>query len=95
MQITLPSEIEHALVIHARNFGITPEIVALEVLKERFSPVSTEYTEENHETLADYLSGYIWVISSSSHVPGGAQMSKNCGKKFAKGLLKKRQKGLL
>ena len=37
-------------------------------------------------TLADLLEGYIGVIRSSEHIPGGANMSVDTGKQFAEGL---------
>jgi hypothetical protein len=45
-------------------------------------------SSDRDETLADHLTDHIGVLSSSEYVSGGAQMSKNCSKKFAAGLLK-------
>jgi hypothetical protein len=68
-------------------------------LRERFPPSgSPDGDEENGETrrsLADLLKGYVGVLHSSEHVPGGAAMSEDTGKKFAAGLLKKRNAGRL
>ena len=46
---------------------------------------------EAQGTLADFLHGHIGVLHSSEYMPGGARMSVDSGKKFAAGLLKKRQ----
>lgn len=42
-------------------------------------------------TLADFLQGHIGILHSSEYMPGGARMSVDSSKKFAAGLLKKRQ----
>lgn len=96
MEITLTFDIENALAEQARRQGITSEMLALNALQERFvSSMETEIPIEKKETLLDFLEGHIGVLSSSEHVPGGTRMSENCGKKFAAGLLKKRQDGRL
>ncbi len=52
MQITLTSDIENALVEYARNQGVSPEILALEVLRERFIfPYLTETRSKEKESL--------------------------------------------
>ena len=69
----------------ARRQGTTPEMLALDSLRERFvAPTSQEIPAERQETLADFLSGYIGVLHSGEHVPGGARMSEERGKKSAK-----------
>jgi len=96
MQITLTPDIENALIKYAKHQGLTPEVLALGVLRERFiSPTATEISAKEKETLADYLAGHLGVLSSGEHIPGGAEMSKNSGRKFAAGLLKKRRQGRL
>ncbi len=96
MKITLTPDIESALAEQARRQGTTPETLAIDALRERFvSSVATETPAEGQETLADFLAGHLSVLSSSEYVPSGARMSENCGKKFAAGLVKKRQKGRL
>ncbi|CAN2039722.1 antitoxin HigA-1 [Candidatus Magnetomoraceae bacterium gMMP-15] len=54
---------------------------------------STNWQDEKEKNLANYLKDHIGVISSSEYISAGAQMSKDCGKKFGKILLKKRQHG--
>ena len=96
MHITLTPDIERALAEQARRQGTTPEVLALDILRERFvHTVATEPAVGQQETLADFLVDHIGVLSSSEYIPGGARMSENCGRKFAAGLLKKRQKGQL
>jgi len=47
------------------------------------------------KTLADLLTGYTGKIDSSEIVKGGAQMSKNAGKKFSEILIERRKQGRL
>ena len=91
MIITLPPDIEQVLVEHARKQGTTPELLALDSLRERFIPSSSsDSSAESEGTLADFLGKHIGVLHSSKHIPGGAHMSEDTGKKFAAGI-KKRQ----
>jgi hypothetical protein len=92
MNIALTPDIEKALRERARKQGTSPEVLVLHVLRELFiSSVATGTAQEKKGTLFDYLADHIGVLSSSEFVKGGARMSENCGKKFASGLLKKRQ----
>lgn len=92
MTITLTSEIESALTEVARQQGTTPELLALDCLRTRFlSPARSARPPVGQGSLADYLADHLGVLSSAEHVPGGAAMSEDCGKKFAAGLLQKRQ----
>jgi hypothetical protein len=94
MIITLTPDIERALAEHARKLGTTPERLALDSLRERFVwPASHENPMEERKTLADFLRGHIGVLHSSEHIPGGARMSEEVGKKFTDGLLKQRKQG--
>lgn len=97
MQITLTSDIETALIQYAQNQGVAPETLVVEILKEYFvfSLTASKSSIKDKQSLVDYLENHIGTLSSSEFVPGGAQMSKNCGKKFVEGLLKKRQQGKL
>ncbi|MBI3245657.1 MAG: hypothetical protein HYZ50_04015 [Deltaproteobacteria bacterium] len=92
MNISLPPDIERVVVEHAREQGTTPELLVIDSLRERFllsPPLST--LPEGEGTLADFLGKHIGVLHSSEHIPGGARMSEESGKKFAAGMLKKRQ----
>ncbi|HEV8713183.1 MAG TPA: hypothetical protein VGX03_10175 [Candidatus Binatia bacterium] len=72
MSITLPPDIEQVLVEHARKQGTTPELLALDSLRERFMPSpSPKGTTEDEGTLADFLSAHIGILHSSEHVPRG------------------------
>jgi hypothetical protein len=84
MNITLTPDIEHALVEEARQRNTTPEMLTVEYLKERLMPLmANEIEAKEGETLADFLAGYIGVLSSSERIPAGARMSEDSGKKFA------------
>ena len=96
MKITLTPDIEKALAEQARRQGATPEMLALDALREQFVCSGAPEIPVNEEaTLADFLAGHIDVITSSEKVPGGARLSEDAGKKFAAGLVKKRQQGRL
>jgi hypothetical protein len=93
MIIKLTSDVEQALVEEARKLGTTPEQLAVDSLRERFvvreAPPSPA---KESETLAHFLQGHIGVLHSSEHVPGGARMSEDSGKKFTAGLLARHQR---
>jgi hypothetical protein len=93
MIITLTPDIEKAMAEQARKLGTTPEQLALDSLRERFILLPQAVPAEGQGTLADFLRGHIGVLHSSEHVPGGARMSEDSGKKFAAGLVEQRQKG--
>lgn len=96
MNIALTPDIEKALRKQAIKQGTSPEVLVLQALRELFiSSVATETAADKNGTLFDYLSDHIGVLSSGEYITGGARMSVNCGKKFATGLLKKRQEGKL
>lgn len=97
MDIVVPPEVERVLVEEARRLGTTPELLAVDSLRERFSPsaIRSEQLSEQQGTLADFLSDHIGVLHSSEFVVGGARMSEGSGKKFAAGIVKKRQQGRL
>jgi hypothetical protein len=91
--ISLTPEIESALIEQARRQGTTPEILALDCLRERFVPTGvTTPSQEDGKNLADFLADHIGVLSSSERAPGGAQMSQECGRKFAAGLITQRER---
>ena len=100
MKITVPPDIERCLTARADQLGTTPELLALDSLREKFPPSEGEGVEgapegREPQNLADFLRGYVGVLHSSELVPGGAGLSEETGKKFAAGLLKKRQAGRL
>lgn len=92
MIITLTPDIEQALAAEARKLGLTPEQLALDSLRERFlSPESDMSPAGEESTLADFLGGHLGVLHSSEHVPGGARLSEDPGRKFATSLITQRQ----
>ena len=96
MDIAVPPEIERALVEEARRLGTTPELLAVDSLREKFMLSETEgQLMEGYGSLADFLSDHIGVLHSGEFVTGGARMSEESGKKFTAGMLKKRQQGRL
>lgn len=94
MNISLPPDIEQAVVEHAREQGTTPELLVIDSLRERFLPPPS-LSAPTEGTLADFLGKHIGVLHSSEHIPGGARMSEDSGKKFAAGMRQKRQQGRL
>ncbi|MFQ5668469.1 MAG: hypothetical protein ACE5I7_18855 [Candidatus Binatia bacterium] len=99
MKISVPPDIERALTARAHELGTTPEVLAVDSLRERFSAESDMDREaaekKKARTLADFLEGYVGVLHSGEKVLGGARMSENAGKKFADGLVQKREAGRL
>jgi hypothetical protein len=91
--ITLPPELEQTVSEKAQQQGTTPELLVLDELRLRFSSDRPPVVQEGN--LADFLGEFIGCIHSSEVVPGGAQMSTDCGKKFAAGMAKKRREGKL
>jgi hypothetical protein len=77
MQITLTPEIEHALVEEAKRQRTTPEVFALDCLRERLAhSEETQPSPKDGHSLADFLSDYIGVLASSEYLPGGARLSE-------------------
>ena len=95
MQLILTADIEHALIEQANQQGTTPELLALDCLRQRFVPLESVEPLEEGKSLADFLSDHIGVLASGEHVSGGACLSENSGQKFTAALLKKRQQGQL
>jgi hypothetical protein len=96
MEITLPPDIERVLTEEANKRGTTPELLALDSLRQRFLVEPLPAAPADGEgTLAEFLAAHIGVLHSSEQVPGGARMSEDSGRQFAAGLLKKRQQGHL
>ena len=84
MIIALTPDIERALTEAASKRWTTPELLALEVLRERFVPRPAQEREAAHgATLADFLRGSIGVLHSGEHIPGGARMSEDSHRKHS------------
>ena len=88
--ITLPPEIEAPLADAARKQGMTPELLALETLRQQFPPAKPEPAPKEGETLYDYLKDYIGAVSGS-----GEAFSQNCGERFTDYLMEKQKAGKL
>lgn len=85
--ITLPSEIEEPLTKAALEQGTTPELLAVDYLRQRFlPPPSTEDKIAGKKTLFDSLAGFAGTIDGTSEA-----LSENCGERFTEELLKKHQ----
>jgi len=94
LNLALPKDIEEALTEQARKQETTPEQLAIDSLRERFASPDAGMTGEPG-TLFEFLSGYIGVLHSSEHVPGGAALSEKTETSFTDHLLKKRAQGRL
>jgi len=93
--ITLPPELEQAVTERAQNQGTTPELLVLDRLREQFLPALPPEELPEGATMADFLADFIGCIDSGEIVPGGAQMSKDIGKKFTQDMVEKRKAGRL
>ena len=85
--ITLPFEIEGQLLKEARQQGTTPELLALDYLRERLTPDKRQASKEKEPSLFDFLSGHIGVIDGTTEA-----LSENCGQRFSDGLLEQRER---
>ena len=89
--ITLPSDLEDRLGDEARRRGTTPELLALDGLRQLFAPhPSADNDAEGNGTLSDFLAGYVGTV-----VGAAEPYSENCGRRFAEGLEEKQQRGRL
>lgn len=92
MVITLTPDLEQAILEQARRQGTSPEQIALASLRKQFiTTVRDERKVDAPGSLFDFLAGYIGVLHSSQEIEGGAQMSNKTGKRFAAGMVKKRE----
>lgn len=80
--ITLTPDIERPIADAARKQGTTPELLALDSLRQLFLPLARDAAAE--KTLFDFLGGHIGTIAGSSEA-----LSENCGQRFADGLAEK------
>jgi hypothetical protein len=86
--ITLPPEVEGPLMEEARRKGTTPELLAVDYLRNVFTPAPKQTTLVEGETLFDFLVGYAGTISGSTE-----PLSEDCGQRFAQGLIEKQRRG--
>ncbi len=85
--ITLPAEVEVPLEEEARKQGTTPELLAVDCLRNRFARQESAAKTDENESLLDFLSGYAGMISGT-----GEPLSERSGKRFAEGLLEKQRR---
>ncbi|HLM67812.1 MAG TPA: hypothetical protein VK358_09805 [Longimicrobium sp.] len=97
MTIVVTPAVHEELARRAREQGTTPDLLADVYLRERLSVTEKGKApaEGAPRTLAERLKGYVGVLHSSEHVPGGAQMSERTGEKFANILRQRREQGRL
>jgi hypothetical protein len=88
--ITLPPEIEAPLADAARKKGTTPQLLAVETLRQRFPPSETPVGPDESQTLYDFLAGDIGVVEGF-----GEALSENCGERFTDWLVEKHKAGRL
>jgi hypothetical protein len=87
-RISLPPEIEGPLAAEARRRGTTPELLAIEYLRERLVPSATIGESSRDATLFDFLAGYIGTIDGTTEA-----LSEETGRKFVEGLLERHERG--
>jgi hypothetical protein len=86
--ITLPPEIEGPLREEARRRGTSPELLALDALRDRFAPPVTSSPDQGTEpTLAEFLNGYVGIVEGTTEA-----LSERCGERFAEGLAEGRSR---
>lgn len=97
MTIVVTPGVHEELARRAREQGTTPDLLAEGYLRERLSVEEGAAPPEGSapQNLAERLKGYVGVLHSSEHVPGGAQMSERTGEKFARILQQRREQGRL
>ncbi|HEX5726091.1 MAG TPA: hypothetical protein VFX98_11535 [Longimicrobiaceae bacterium] len=95
MTIVLTPELERALAEAAQRRGTTPELLALDYLRQRLLPADATGASGGGATLADFLAGHVGVLASSEHVAGGANLSEESGRRFGAGMVKRREHGRL
>jgi hypothetical protein len=86
--ITLPPDLEGRLGDEARRRGTTPELLALDGLRQLFAPPPTDNGTGDGGTLFDFLSGYVGTVDGAAE-----PYSEDCGRRFADGLAEKQQRG--
>lgn len=92
--ITLTPDLEQIIAECAEKQGTTPELVALDTLRQHWLPAQ-DANRQGAATLADLLGDSIGCLDSGDLVPGGARMSENIREKFSQGMVEKRGRGRL
>jgi hypothetical protein len=84
--ITLPPDVEAELVKEAEKQGTTPELLAVDCLRNRFAPAPEAGADEKG-SLFDFLSGYIGTVDGSREA-----LSERTGERFTEGMLEKHRR---
>lgn len=84
--ITLPAEVEEPLEEEARKQGTTPEMLAVDCLRNRFARQPAAAGSDETGSLFDFLSGYAGTVSGTS-----APLSERSGQHFTEKLLEKQR----
>ena len=82
--ITLTPELETALSQRAKTQGTTPELLALDSLRQSFimpEIIDAGPEEDTGETLYDFLKDYVGTVAGSTEA-----FSEKGGERFAQGL---------
>lgn len=85
--IVLPPDVEGPLADAARKRGTTPELLAIDWLRERFAPLPPGNGAERDETLFDFLSGYTGAVDGTTEA-----LSEETGRRFVEELIEKRDR---
>lgn len=95
LSLTLPPELEMAIVAEAQRQCTTPELLAIAALQAQLINKGHGGTTTPPGSLADFLGDAIGCLDSSQVTPEGAAMSQETGRKFAAGMISKRDQGKL
>jgi hypothetical protein len=80
--ITLPAEIEGPLAEEARRRGTTPELLAIDTLRQHFtSPAASPSEKPPESNLVDFLADHVGLVEGTTE-----PLSERCGERFAEGL---------
>src|SRR5688572_1762351 len=98
IMITLPSEIESALSGEAERLGTTPELLAAQIVHERFEDAAIPADQGEETTsgqpeprnLAEFLRDFIGCVDSSHGTGKQSNLSERTGEAFAEILQQKR-----
>jgi hypothetical protein len=86
--ITLPPDLEGRLADEARRRGTTPELLALDGLRQLFASLPADGGGEGSGSLFDFLTGYVGTVAGAAE-----PYSEDCGRRFAEGLAEKQRRG--
>ena len=86
--IHIPPDLEGRLVDEARRLGTTPELLAVEGLRQLFSLPLAGNGYDGQGTLLDFLGGHVGAVSGTNE-----PISENCGNRFTDTLVEKQRRG--